>query len=176
MLSAALMSFALESLMIGCQCFYSSPVARSSSDILLQFLDWTTCFLKMVCNCLQRVWDMFSLVWWVCQKCQPNQQQHKYKPRGIKETAHTMGRTSEVIYKCVCCSSVYATLEDIRRHVWESYSNVAYQHDDDEFVSKCNIIQKSKYIVCTYFVQTKYFCYCIVEWHIHEFFYAPLII
>ncbi len=35
---------------------------------------------------------------------------------GIKETARTMGR-SEVIYKCVLCSSVYATNEDIRRHV-----------------------------------------------------------
>ncbi len=33
---------------------------------------------------------------------------------GIKETARTMGR-SEVIYKCVLCSSVYATNEDIRR-------------------------------------------------------------
>ncbi len=60
--------------------------------------------------------EMFSLVWWVCQKCQPNQQQHVYKPRGIKETARTMG-PSEVVYKCVCCSSVYATIEDIRRHV-----------------------------------------------------------
>jgi len=35
----------------------------------------------------------------VCQKCQPNQQQHVYKPRGIKETARTMG-SSKVVYKC----------------------------------------------------------------------------
>ncbi len=35
---------------------------------------------------------------------------------GIKETARTMG-PSEVIYKYVLCSSVYATNEDIRRHV-----------------------------------------------------------
>ncbi len=60
--------------------------------------------------------EMFSLVWWVCQKCQPNQQQHVYKPRGIKETARTMS-PSEVVYKCVCCSSVYAAIKDIRRHV-----------------------------------------------------------
>ncbi len=33
---------------------------------------------------------MFSLVWWVCQKCQPNQQQHVYKPGCIKETACTI--------------------------------------------------------------------------------------
>ncbi len=80
---------------------------------------------------------MFSLVWWVCQKCKPNQQQHVYKPHGIKETARTMG-PSEVIYKCVRCSSVYATIEDIRRHVCcKSLPNIAYQHDD-EFVSKCN--------------------------------------
>ncbi len=38
----------------------------------------------------------FSLVWWVCQKCQSNQQQHVYKPRCIKETARTMD-PSEVI-------------------------------------------------------------------------------
>ncbi len=50
---------------------------------------------------------MFSLVWWVCKKCQPNQQQHVYKPHGIKENARTM-----------------------------FYSNIAYQHNDDEFVSK----------------------------------------
>ncbi len=67
------------------------PGARSGShrpNILLRFLGWTTCFLETVCN---GVWDTFSLVWWVCQKCQPNQQQHVYKPHGIKETARTMG-------------------------------------------------------------------------------------
>ncbi len=57
----------------------------------------------------------FSLVWWVCQKCQPNQQQHVYKPSSFKDTARTMS-PSEVIYKCAHCSSVYATIEDIRRH------------------------------------------------------------
>ncbi len=31
---------------------------------------------------------MFSLVWWVFQKCQPNQQQHVYKPRGVKGIVH----------------------------------------------------------------------------------------
>ncbi len=80
-------------------------------NVLLRFPGWTTCFLETVCK---GVWDTFSLVWWLYQKCQPNQQQHVYKPRGIKETARTMG-PSEVIYKCVCCSSVYAT---IRRHVY----------------------------------------------------------
>ncbi len=61
-----------------------------------------------------------------------------YKPHSIKETARTMG-PSEVI-ECVCCSSVYATIEDIRRHVCrKSFIVTAYQHDDDgEFVSKCN--------------------------------------
>ncbi len=81
---------------------------------------------------------IFSLVWWVCQKCQANQQQHVYKPRGIKETARTMG-PSEDVYKCVRCSSVYVTIEDIRRHVCrKSFIVTSYQHDDDEFVSKCN--------------------------------------
>ncbi len=45
-----------------------------------------------------------------------NQQQRVYKPRGIKETARTMG-PSEVVYKCVRCSSVYTTIEDIRRQI-----------------------------------------------------------
>ncbi len=36
-------------------------------------------------------------------------------PSGIKETAR-MG-PSEVIYKCVRCSSLYATIKNIRRHV-----------------------------------------------------------
>ncbi len=61
-------------------------------------------------NGLQWVRDMFSLVWWVCQKSQPNLLQHVYKPHGIKETARTMG-PSKVIYKCVRCSSVYATIK-----------------------------------------------------------------
>ncbi len=82
-------------------------------NVLLRFLGWTTCFLETVCN---GIWDTFSLVWWVCQKCQPNQQQRVYKPSGIKETARTMG-PSEVVYKCVHCSSVYATIEDIRRQI-----------------------------------------------------------
>ncbi len=47
-------------------------------------------------NGIQRVWDKFSLVWWLRHKCQPNQEQHAYKPRGIKETACTMG-SSEVV-------------------------------------------------------------------------------
>ncbi len=34
---------------------------------------------------VSRLNDMFSLVWWVCQKCQPNQQQRVYKPHGIKK-------------------------------------------------------------------------------------------
>ncbi len=59
---------------------------------------WKQC--ATVCN---GVWDTY-LVWWVCQKCQPNQQQHVYKPRGITETARTMG-PSEVVYNCVRCSS-----------------------------------------------------------------------
>ncbi len=37
------------------------------------------------------------------------QQQHVYKPRGIKETACTMG-PSKVVYKCVRCNSVYPTV------------------------------------------------------------------
>ncbi len=82
-------------------------------NVLLRFPGWTTCFLETVYN---GVWDTFSLVWWVCHKYQPNQQQHVYKPRCIKETAHTMS-PSEVVYKCVRCSSVYTTIEDIRRHV-----------------------------------------------------------
>ncbi len=45
----------------------------------------------------------------------PNQQQHVYTPHSIKETAGTMG-PSKVVYKSVRCSSVYATIEDIRRH------------------------------------------------------------
>ncbi len=45
-------------------------------------VSWKRC--AMVCN---GVWDTFSLVWWVCQKCQPNQQQRVYEPRGIKDTA-----------------------------------------------------------------------------------------
>ncbi len=51
-----------------------------------------------------------------------NQQQHVYKPLGIKETDR------------------YTTIEDIRRHVCrKSFIVTAYQHDDDdEFVSKCN--------------------------------------
>ncbi len=53
-------------------------------NVLLWFPGWTICFLETVCN---GVWDTFSLVWWVCQKCQPNQQQSVYKPRGIKEIA-----------------------------------------------------------------------------------------
>ncbi len=52
-----------------------------------------------------------------CQKCQPNQQQHVYKPRGIKETARTMGPSEVVYYVHYVCSSVYATIEAIRRHV-----------------------------------------------------------
>ncbi len=60
--------------------------------------------LRYVFSCLVGVSEM------------PNQQQHVYKPCGIKETARTMG-PSEVVYKCVRCSSVYATIEDIRRHV-----------------------------------------------------------
>ncbi len=58
--------------------------------------------------------DVFSLVWWACQKCQPNQQQRVYKPRGIKETARTVG-PSEVIYKSVRCSNrqQLKILEDI---------------------------------------------------------------
>ncbi len=47
-------------------------------------------------RCATGFGDTFSLVWWVCQKCQPNQQQRVYKPHGIKETARTMG-PSEVI-------------------------------------------------------------------------------
>ncbi len=35
-------------------------------------------------NGVQRVWDTFSLVWWVCQKCQPNQEQREYKSRDLK--------------------------------------------------------------------------------------------
>ncbi len=35
-------------------------------NVLLRFLGWTTCFPETVCN---RVWDTFSLVWWVCKKC-----------------------------------------------------------------------------------------------------------
>ncbi len=54
-------------------------------NVLLRFLGWT-CFLETVCN---GVWDTFSLVWWVCHKCEPNQQQHEYKPRGIKVSSHT---------------------------------------------------------------------------------------
>ncbi len=50
---------------------------------------------------------VFSCLVGVVKKCQPNQQRHVYKPRGIKETARTMG-PSEVVYKYVRCSSVYA--------------------------------------------------------------------
>ncbi len=39
--------------------------------VLLRFPDWTTCFLDMVCNDVQRLWDAFSPVWWVCQRCYP---------------------------------------------------------------------------------------------------------
>ncbi len=36
-------------------------------------------------------------------------------------------------------SAAYTTIEDIRRHVCcKSFIVTAYQHDDDEFVSKCN--------------------------------------
>ncbi len=73
-------------------------------NVLLRFPGWTTCLLETVCNGVQRGLRYVSLVWWVCQKCQPNQQQHVYKPRGIKETARTMG-PSEVVYNCVRCSS-----------------------------------------------------------------------
>ncbi len=39
--------------------------------------------------CKQGLRYVFSCLVGVCQKCQPNQQQHVYKPRGIKETART---------------------------------------------------------------------------------------
>ncbi len=73
------------------------------------------------------VTEMFSLVWWVYQKCQPNQQQHVYKPRGIKDTARTIG-PREVVYKCVHCSSLYATIEDIRRRVCHKSFIVTYSN------------------------------------------------
>ncbi len=47
-------------------------------------------------NSVQQGLRYFSLVWWVCQKCQSNQQKHVYEPRGINNTACTMG-PSEVI-------------------------------------------------------------------------------
>ncbi len=66
---------------------------RPVPNVLLRFSGWATCFLETVCN---RVWDTFSLVWWVCQKCQPNQQQHLYKPRGIKESSHNGSKWSRL--------------------------------------------------------------------------------
>ncbi len=50
--------------------------------------------------------------YFVGKKCQPNQQQ-QINHSGIKETARTMG-PSEVVSKCVRCSSVYPTIEDIK--------------------------------------------------------------
>ncbi len=41
-------------------------------------------------NGVQQGLRYVSLVWWVCKKCQPNQQKHVYEPRGIKDTARTM--------------------------------------------------------------------------------------
>ncbi len=35
------------------------------------------------------------------------------------------------------------------------YSNIAYQHDDDEFESKYKSIHKSEYIVCTFLFTLK---------------------
>ncbi len=105
---------------IGSFCLHSKWTgARSASHRCQKFcygfrverhVSWKRC--ATVCN---RVWDMFSLVWWVCQKCQPNQQQRVKKPRRFKETARTMGPTE--LIECVCCSSVYTTIEDIRKHI-----------------------------------------------------------
>ncbi len=39
------------------------------------------------------------------------------KPRGIKETARTMGPSEVHLQMCPLASSVYATIENIRRHV-----------------------------------------------------------
>ncbi len=115
------------------------PGARSSSHRCPTFcfgfrverhVSWKRCLT--VCN---GVWDTFSLVWWVCQKCQ---QQHVYKPRGIKETARSMG-SSEVIYKCLLQLRI-ATIEDIRRHVCHE-SFIQYSISTWWwwwFVSKCN--------------------------------------
>ncbi len=73
----------------------------------------------------------------MCQKCQPNQQQRVYKPRGIKETA---AQWVQVKSFNVCPLQLCITIEYIRRHVCrKSFIVTAYQHDDDEFVSKCNI-------------------------------------
>ncbi len=36
------------------------------------------------------------------------------------------------------CPLQLATIEDIKRHVCRKSFIVTYQHDDDEFVSKCN--------------------------------------
>ncbi len=58
-----------------------------------------------------------------------------YINHAVKETARTMG-PSEVVYKCVRCSSVYATIKYIIEYMFV-ISNIAYQHDN-EFVSKCD--------------------------------------
>uniref|UniRef100_A0A0E9WZH5 Uncharacterized protein n=1 Tax=Anguilla anguilla TaxID=7936 RepID=A0A0E9WZH5_ANGAN len=50
----------------------------------------------------------------------PNQQRRVHKPRRIKKAVRTMD-LNEVLYKCVRCSWVYATTEDIRRHVCHKY-------------------------------------------------------
>ncbi len=108
------------------------PEARSSSHRCPMFcyglqverhISW-----KRRVTVWNRVWDTFYLVWWVCQKCQPNQNW---------DHSHNGSKWSHLI--CVCCSSVYATIEDIWRHVCHKrFIVTAYQHDDGEFVSKCN--------------------------------------
>ncbi len=59
-----------------------------------------------------------------------------YKPRGIKESSHNGSKWSRLQW----CPLQLATIEDIKKTCLskEFYSNIAYQHDDDEFVSKCN--------------------------------------
>ncbi len=96
----------------GTQC---NPGAHSSSTGAQHFATVSGLNNMFPGNGLQWVRDMFSLVWWVCQKSQPNLLQHVYKPHGIKETARTMG-PSKVIYKCVAAARYtqqFKILEDM---------------------------------------------------------------
>lgn len=80
-------------------------------SVLLRFPGWLGCFQETMCN---GVWETICFVWWVYQKCQPNQHHCVCKACGFKDTAWTMG-TSKVLFwtaravsvtLCVFCSNI----------------------------------------------------------------------
>ncbi len=63
-----------------------------------------------------------------------NQQQHVHTPRGIKETARTMDPSEVIEDLQLATMKILKDMFVVR--VFKC--NIAYQLDDDEFVSKCN--------------------------------------